>query len=154
MAIDQPRNAIQPDIFSITATWDPGGRPRHPNDHLRMIISSSSQSSDDPQLDLSVESRTELDTHSNMPVVGRHALVIADLDETIDVNPFTPDYDAIKVKLVDAAIRYDCPFSGTQYLLLIKNALYVPSIDVDWIVGGEGELETTLTLTVYEMDLM
>ena len=49
------------------------------------------------------ESRTELDTHANMPVVGRHALIIDDLDEEVSVSQFTPDYPAMKAKMVDAA---------------------------------------------------
>jgi hypothetical protein len=74
-------------------------------------------------------SRTELDTHANMPVVGRNCLIVADTGETVDVNPFTPDYQAMKAKVVDAAIRYDDPFTGTPYLLLICNAIYVPAMD-------------------------
>jgi len=52
-------------------------------------------------------SRTELDSHANMPVMGRDALVVSDTGRAMEVNPFTPDYDAIRVKLVDAALKYD-----------------------------------------------
>jgi hypothetical protein len=46
------------------------------------------------------------------------------------VNPFTPDYDALKeVPIVDAAIMYECPYSGKEYILLLRNALHVPSMD-------------------------
>lgn len=58
---------------------------------------------DDESMD-SGGSRTELDTHANMPVVGRNALIIADTGETVDVNPFSPDYQAMKAKVVDAAL--------------------------------------------------
>ena len=74
------------------------------------------------------ESRTELDSHANMPVVGRHALVIADTGKTVSVCPFTPDYQALNVKMVDAAIQYDCPYTGTSYILIINNAIHVPSM--------------------------
>ena len=30
---------------------------------------------------------------------------------------------------MDAAVRYDCPVDGRVYILLIQNALYVPSMD-------------------------
>ena len=43
-------------------------------------------------------SRTELDSHANMPVMGRDALVVSDTGRVMEVNPFTPDNDAIRVK--------------------------------------------------------
>eukprot|EP00957_Ditylum_brightwellii_P054990 4168206-Ditylum_brightwellii.AAC.1 len=45
------------------------------------------------------------------------------------VNPFTPDYDTIRVKLVDTALKYDCPHEDKSYILLARNALHVPSMD-------------------------
>ena len=35
------------------------------------------------------------------------------------------------VKLVDAAVAYDCPFTGQVYILVIRNALYVPSMKIN-----------------------
>eukprot|EP00957_Ditylum_brightwellii_P187339 14268246-Ditylum_brightwellii.AAC.1 len=52
-------------------------------------------------------SRTELDSHANMPVMGSDALVVSDTGRLMKVNPFTPDYDVMKVKLVDVALKYD-----------------------------------------------
>ena len=74
------------------------------------------------------ESRTELDSHANMPVVGRHAYVISDTGKVADVNPFTPDYNSMQVNIVDAAVQYECPYDGEKYILVIRNALYVPSM--------------------------
>ena len=74
-------------------------------------------------------SRTELDSHANMPVMGRDALVVSDTGRVIEINPFTPNYDAIKVKLVDAALKYNCPHEDKSYILLVRNALHVPSMD-------------------------
>jgi hypothetical protein len=76
-----------------------------------------------------VESRTELDTHANMPVVGKHAFIIGETGETVNVNAFSPDYPALKAKIVDAAVRYDCPYDGKAYLLIIRNAVHVPSMN-------------------------
>jgi hypothetical protein len=75
-------------------------------------------------------SRTELDSHANMVVVGKHCLVIEWSGRTAIVNPFTPNYEALtEVPIVDAAIRYECPFSGKEYVLLVQNALHVPAMD-------------------------
>jgi hypothetical protein len=43
-----------------------------------------------------ITSRTELDSQANMPMVGRHVLLlfIDDLGTTVDVTPFAPDYPA------------------------------------------------------------
>jgi hypothetical protein len=73
-------------------------------------------------------SRTELDSHANMPVVGRHAYIISDTGRIADVNPFTPDYDSMQVPIVDAAVQYECPYNGQTYILVIRNALHVPSM--------------------------
>ena len=54
-------------------------------------------------------SRTELDSQANMPVIGKNAYILAKIGETVDVAPFTPDYNPIRVELVDAALKYDCP---------------------------------------------
>ena len=63
-----------------------------------------------------------------MPVVGQHAYILSDTGKVADVNPFMPDYQAIQVPIVDAAIQYDCPYDGKSYILVIRNALYVPSM--------------------------
>jgi hypothetical protein len=72
--------------------------------------------------------RTELDSHANMPVVGRHGTyIISDTGRIADVNPFTPDYDSMQVPIVDAAVQYDCAYDGQSYIMMvIRNALHVP----------------------------
>ena len=74
-------------------------------------------------------SRTELDSHANMIVVGQNATVIDDTGRTASVSPFNPSYKAMKeVHIIDAAIVYDCPHRGLSYILLCHNALHVPSM--------------------------
>jgi hypothetical protein len=73
-------------------------------------------------------SRAELDSHANMPVVGRNAYVISDTGKVADVSPFTPDYKSMQIKVVDAAVQYECPYTGTSYILVLRNALHVPSM--------------------------
>ena len=74
------------------------------------------------------ESRTELDSHANMPVVGREALIMEQSGKTVEVSPFTPDYKPIKVEVVNAVVQYDSPLDGREYMLVIQNALCVPSM--------------------------
>ena len=78
---------------------------------------------------MNVESCTELDSHANMPVVGKHAYIIAETSKKVDVSPFTPDYQPLTVPLVDTTVRYDNPYNGKSYILVLRNELYVPSMD-------------------------
>ena len=80
-------------------------------------------------MEMRVESHTELNSHANMPVVGKHAYIIAKTGKKVDVSPFTPDYKPLTVPLVDATVKYDNPYDGKIYILVLRNALYVPSMD-------------------------
>ena len=80
------------------------------------------------EVETAKESRTELDSHANMPVVGKNAFVMADTGHTVEVSAFTPDYEPMMVPIVDAAVLYECPFKGTSHILVIRNALHVPTM--------------------------
>ena len=54
----------------------------------------------------SQEFRLELDSHANMPVVGKGAHVEY-TGRTADVNAFSPQYDTAQLPIVDAVIQYD-----------------------------------------------
>ena len=68
------------------------------------------------------QSRTELDSHANMPVVGREALVEEQSGRTVEVSPFTPDYKPIKVEVVNAIIQYDSPLDDKEYILVVQTS--------------------------------
>ena len=91
-------------------------------------MNSSIVSALQPDEPIDGESRTELDSHANMPVVGREALVVEQSGKMVEVSPFTPDYKPIKVEVVNAMIQYDSPLDGKEYMLVIQNALRVPSM--------------------------
>jgi len=128
-----------------STTWDPGGFFSLRNSHLYhvivsaidgAIVSSLEQSTatvsdvmDADETDATPESRSDLDSHANMPVVGKHAYILAELNKSMEVSPFTPTYKPLSIPLVDAAVKYDCPYSGKAYILVIRNALYVPEMD-------------------------
>ena len=72
---------------------------------------------------MNVESRMELDSHANMPVVQKHAYIIAETSKKVDVSPFTPDYKPLTVPLVDATVKYEYPHNRKSYILVLRNAL-------------------------------
>ena len=71
---------------------------------------------------------TELDSHTNMHVIGCNARVISTSDMMCDVRDFSPDISPLKVKMVDAAVEYSCPYTGVDYILVIRNGLHVPAM--------------------------
>jgi hypothetical protein len=63
-----------------------------------------------------------------MAVVGKHAYVLSESGKTVDVSPFSPHYPPTTAPLVDAALQYECPYDGKIYILIIRNALHIPSM--------------------------
>jgi hypothetical protein len=65
-----------------------------------------------------------------MAVVGRHCFVIQETGRQADVSPFSPEYESLKqVDNVDAAVLYECPYTGKEAILVIQNALHMPAMD-------------------------
>ena len=75
-------------------------------------------------------STTELDSHANMVVVGRQASIISQSGIHAEVKPFSNDCGTLeRIPIVDAAIGYDCPITSKTYILIVRNALYVKSME-------------------------
>ena len=93
------------------------------------IVSATTADEDRMDVDGQTMSRTELDSHANMPVVGKHCYIIRDTGRRVDVSPFSPDYDALEqVRVVDAALLYVDPMTGEETMLVLLNALHVPAM--------------------------
>jgi hypothetical protein len=45
----------------------------------------------------------------------------------VDVSPFSPHYLPMTAPSADAALQYECPYEGNVYVLIIRNALHIPS---------------------------
>eukprot|EP00957_Ditylum_brightwellii_P170821 13001887-Ditylum_brightwellii.AAC.1 len=90
-----------------------------------------------------------------MPCTGRDALKVSDTGRVMEVNQFTPGYDAMKVRLVDFALQYDCPHTDKIYILLVRNALHVPSMDHNLIppfVLREAEIRVNDTPKIHKVN--
>ena len=96
------------------------------NDYIASMVKEDMYDTDES---LDNDSRIELDSHANMVVVGRSSVIWNDTGRTASANPFTPVYEALNVKIVDASIKYTCPMQ-IIYILVMKNALYVPSMKI------------------------
>ena len=78
--------------------------------------------------------RTELDSHANMAVAGKHSFIFESTGRTCDVSPFSKDLGMVSnVPIVDAAIAYEDVKTGEVVILLMRNALYIPSMSINLI---------------------
>ena len=59
------------------------------NDKIYSILIAASEET--RANEMNVELHTELDSHANMTVVGKHAYIIAETSKKVDVSPFKPD---------------------------------------------------------------
>ena len=64
-----------------------------------------------------------------MAVVGKDCFVFEHTGLTCDVSAFSPDLPITSLPIVDAVIVYDCPYSLQSYLLMLRNALYVDTMN-------------------------
>ena len=72
------------------------------------------------------EYTTELDSHANIIVLSRQALIINHTGQSAEVNAFSSDVEEMsKFPIVDARVSYDFPYTGKTYILLMRNALYI-----------------------------
>jgi hypothetical protein len=72
---------------------------------------------------------TELDSHANMAVAGNETTIIARSGAFANVTPFLKKLPAMDmVEIVDAAMCFDDPISLETYILVMKNALLIPTM--------------------------
>jgi hypothetical protein len=103
-----------------------------PNAHLCKSLGKTISSSDGVEVirEGGEETRTDLDSHANMCVVGNQIRIVNKSGRHAEVNAFSPDLESLqRVPIIDAAIAYDCPYSMKTFILIIRNALHVPSMD-------------------------
>jgi len=97
------------------------------NAHLADVLSQVSVSD---ACMTSEDSRTELDSHANMAVVGSNCIIVHNTGKSAQVSPFTSDLGVLQnVPIVDVAIAYDCPVTGETTIFIISNALNVPGME-------------------------
>ena len=102
----------------------------HPNPQVFRLASLISHTDDDKANESST--RTELDSHANMVVVGKYCMIFDDTGKTCTVNAFSETAGKLEnVPIVDAVIAYDCPYKCKIYLLLLRNALHIPELEVN-----------------------
>ena len=75
-------------------------------------------------------SATELDSHANMAVAGRDCTIITTSGQYATVTPFSDELPVMEeIEIGDVAMAYDDPISLRTYLLVMRNALLIPTMD-------------------------
>jgi hypothetical protein len=75
-------------------------------------------------------SRTEMDNHADTCVVGQECLVFHDFDRPVNVAGFDTSLGTVKNRsVVSAAVAYDDPTTGEVIMLVVHQAIYIPTMD-------------------------
>jgi hypothetical protein len=75
------------------------------------------------------EHPTDLDSHANTCVVGKNAQIGHILNKKVNVTGFDPSLGKVKdLDLVSAALAYDCSETGETVIMMIHQAVHVPTI--------------------------
>ena len=74
------------------------------------------------------ESTTELDSHADTCVVGKHALILRDYERPVKVTGYDATQGTSTYKTVDAALAYDSPSDGQPRILVVNQAIHIPQL--------------------------
>lgn len=75
------------------------------------------------------EHRTELDSHADTCVVGKHCLITHTYDKKVNVSGYDPTLGSMNgMSIVSAALAYDDPTCGETIVLRVHQAVHIPSM--------------------------
>ena len=64
-----------------------------------------------------------------MIVCGKEVYIISRSGQVAEVNAFAKECGVLQIPIVDAAVVFEDPYNGEIYFLVMRNALYVESMD-------------------------
>ena len=73
------------------------------------------------------QTATELDSHANMAVAGANVSIIFKSELVATITPDLPPMDDVEIG--DVAMAYDDPRTGVTYILVMRNALLIPTMN-------------------------
>ena len=69
-----------------------------------------------------------------MIVCGKYCNILSQSGINATVSAFTDDVGTMQIPIVDAVIEYNCPDTTKIWLLIVRNVLYVESMDHNLIL--------------------
>jgi hypothetical protein len=99
--------------------------------HLNRVLSTVNVSS-------ATYSHAELDSHADTCAFGDSAFIVQDTLQSASVSPFLRSLGSIAdVRIVTAAIAYDCPDTFTTSILHFPQSLYIPDLENPLILPNQ-----------------
>jgi hypothetical protein len=78
------------------------------------------------ELDNTIQGPCEMDTHADTCVAGANCIVLEESNQTVSVSAFTDAHEPLtNVPIITAATAYDEEATGTTYILILGQALYL-----------------------------
>ncbi len=78
------------------------------------------------ELSSTVQGPCELDTHADTCVAGANCIILEESNQTVNVSAFTDTHEPlINIPIVTAATAYDEESTGTTYILILGQAIYL-----------------------------
>jgi hypothetical protein len=75
------------------------------------------------------ENTTDLVSHADQCVVGSNLLIVQDFDRPVSVRGFDPNGPTnSSLRTVSATLAYDCPRTGQTNVLVVHQAIYLPTM--------------------------
>ncbi len=77
-------------------------------------------------IDNTITGTSELDSHADTCVAGANCVIIEETHQTEDVSAYSEELGTLKnIPIVTAATAYDDPATGTTYILILGQAIYM-----------------------------
>ena len=70
-----------------------------------------------------------MDSHANMVVCDKHCHILSQSEINAMVSAFTNNVGTMQIPIVDAVIPYNCPDTNKVWLLIIRNGLFLESMN-------------------------
>ena len=110
--LDNPAPCLSPDLSTLLLR------------HLSSLGGTSDAAFDDVKT-----MEVHFDSHANMVVLGALCWIISVSQERAAVSAFVDDVGQLpSVPIVDAVLAYDCPYTAKTILLVVRNALFIKSM--------------------------
>jgi hypothetical protein len=88
--------------------------------------------------------RSDLDSHYNSCIVGKEALMFNDFDRKVTVSGYDPSGETKSSRTVSMALGYAIPETGNNVLLIIHQAIYLPTLDNNLLSTMQMRLDDVL----------
>jgi transposase len=75
------------------------------------------------------EARTEVDNHADTCLVGRHAHIFQHFGRQVNITGYDPSLGTVSnQEIVSAALAYDDPSTGEVMILILHQAIHIPTL--------------------------